>query len=262
LLDVGDSRKKPIGPDWFATLIPSRPSGFSCSRVELPLLRHSWLLICSCVACYLARAHAYGNEPSWLLVKHFRSHSRTCRFNSARTSRSCNFTVGLALRIEPAPRYSCTDRLAAVQLLLPSSPCYNRRLRFTTSASGSPPLVHPTSERARVLDTAIAFPHLAQKLFTATPPARAVARHVVALHSYFSSPVAGPALAPALPCHSRARSNRVRSRPASHLGYTARVPQPQLHSHARASSSATSVPASDRHGRHCQTWPSRSLRPP
>jgi hypothetical protein len=46
----------------------------------------SWLLICSRVARCLARAHACGIEPSRPLAKHFRSHSRTCRFNSARTS--------------------------------------------------------------------------------------------------------------------------------------------------------------------------------
>jgi hypothetical protein len=47
-------------------------------------------------------------------------------------------------------------------------------------------------------------------------------------------PVAGPALALALPHRSRARPNRVRSWPASRLAYTARVLQPQLHSHAPA----------------------------
>jgi hypothetical protein len=43
-------------------------------------------LICSRVVCRLARAHAYGIEPSRPLVEHSRSHSRTCRFNSSRTS--------------------------------------------------------------------------------------------------------------------------------------------------------------------------------
>jgi hypothetical protein len=85
LLDVVHSWDKTMEPNWFATLIPSRPSGFSCSQVELPLLRHSWLLICSRVACRLACAHACGNEPSQPLAKHVRLHSRTRRFNSART---------------------------------------------------------------------------------------------------------------------------------------------------------------------------------
>jgi hypothetical protein len=77
-------------PDWFTMLIPSRPSGFSCSWVELPLLTYPWLLTCSRVACCLARAHACGIEPSWPLAKHFRSHSRTRQFDSARTSGFCN----------------------------------------------------------------------------------------------------------------------------------------------------------------------------
>jgi hypothetical protein len=154
----GDLRKKPIGPDWFAMLIPLRPSGFSCSRVELPLLRHSWLLICSRMTDYFARAHVCGIEPSRLLVKHLHSHSRMRRFNFARTSRFYNFAVGLALRVEPAPRYSCPDRLAVVQLLLPNSPRCNRHPRFTSSPSSSLPLVHLASERARVLDTATLAP--------------------------------------------------------------------------------------------------------
>jgi hypothetical protein len=56
-----------------------------------------------------------------------------------------------------------------------------------------------------ILDTATAFPHLVQKLSTTTPPA------------------AGLALAPASPHRSRARSNCVRSWPASCLAYTARL---------------------------------------
>jgi hypothetical protein len=39
------------------------------------LLSHHWPLTCSCVARCLARAHAYGIEPSRPLAKHFRSHS-------------------------------------------------------------------------------------------------------------------------------------------------------------------------------------------
>jgi hypothetical protein len=59
------------------------------------LLSHHWLLTCSRVACCLARAHACGIEPSRPLAKHFRSHSRTRRFYSARTSGFCN-TVPLS----------------------------------------------------------------------------------------------------------------------------------------------------------------------
>jgi hypothetical protein len=194
--------------DWSAMLTPPRTSGFSCSRLSLHcsracaaetrpahsrsflqdrrawlhllrtisiLLLHPWSSTCSRVVYCLAYARACGNETSWPSTEHSRSHSRTRRFNSARTSGSCNFAAGLMLCVEPAPRYS-----------------YNRRLRFATSPSGSPPLVHLTRERAHVLDTAnrapprdhrsvgvltaTAFSHLAQKPATATPPARTPAR--------------------------------------------------------------------------------------
>jgi hypothetical protein len=109
--------------DWFAMPTPLRTSGFSGSRLSLlcsrtcaaeagpahprsllqdrrarshllhtipVLLSHHWPLTCSRVACCLARAHACGIEPSRPLAKHFRSHLRTHRFNSARTSGFCN----------------------------------------------------------------------------------------------------------------------------------------------------------------------------
>jgi hypothetical protein len=59
------------------------------------LLSHHWLSTCSRVACCLARALACGIEPSRPLAKHFCSHLRTRRFNSAQTSRSCNSVVSL-----------------------------------------------------------------------------------------------------------------------------------------------------------------------
>jgi hypothetical protein len=57
-------KDKTMEPDGFAMPTPPRTSGFSCSRVELPLLTHPWLLTCSRVACCLARALAYGIESS------------------------------------------------------------------------------------------------------------------------------------------------------------------------------------------------------
>jgi hypothetical protein len=126
LLDVVDSWKKPIGPDWFAMPTPSRTSGFFCTRLSLlcsrtcaaeawpahprsflqerrawshlrcaasALLSHHWPSTCSRVVCCFAYARTCGNESSRPLAKHFRSHSRTRRFNSARTSGSCNFAV-------------------------------------------------------------------------------------------------------------------------------------------------------------------------
>jgi hypothetical protein len=63
----------------------------------------------------------------------------------------------------------------------------------------------------------------------------------------FPPPVAEPALAPALPHRSRARPNRVRSLPASHLAYNARVRPPPGTPHAgsccpRASPRQTAAP--------------------
>jgi hypothetical protein len=66
-----------IEPDWSAMLTPPRTLGFSCSRVELPLLMHPWLLTCSRVIYYPARAHACGIKPSWPPVEHSRSYPRT-----------------------------------------------------------------------------------------------------------------------------------------------------------------------------------------
>jgi hypothetical protein len=75
------------------------------------------------------------------------------------------------------------------------------------------------------------------------------------------SSVAEPAVAPALPHRSRARPNRVRSWPASHLAYTARVPQPQLHSHARASTASINpAPAPPRQSSSARAPPRRELR--
>jgi hypothetical protein len=63
-------------------------SHFLCAAPVLP--PYPWPLTCSCVACCLARAHVCGIEPSRPPAKHFRSQSRTRRFNSARTSGFCN----------------------------------------------------------------------------------------------------------------------------------------------------------------------------
>jgi hypothetical protein len=50
------------------------------------LLPHHRPPTCLRVVCCFAYARACGNGPSQPLAKHFRSHSRTRRFNSARTS--------------------------------------------------------------------------------------------------------------------------------------------------------------------------------
>jgi hypothetical protein len=82
-------------------------------RTVLVLLSHHWLLTCSCMSCCLARALACGIETSQLLAKHFRSHSRTRRFSSARTSGSCNFAVlsnccdAIRVGLPPLPILRC-----------------------------------------------------------------------------------------------------------------------------------------------------------
>jgi hypothetical protein len=112
-----------------------------------------------------ARAHACGIEPSRPLAKHFRSHSRTCWFNSARTSGSCNSVVlsiccdairtGLPLppvlhcasnphRVAPVPTASCR------YVASPSdSPRHNRHLclREGRGLPASGPCLPPPSPR-------------------------------------------------------------------------------------------------------------------
>jgi hypothetical protein len=77
----------------------------------------SWLLICSRVARCLARTHACGIEPSRPLAKLFRSHSRTRRFNSARTSGFYNSVVlptccdAIRAGLPPPPVMRCASNL-------------------------------------------------------------------------------------------------------------------------------------------------------
>jgi hypothetical protein len=160
-----DSWKKPIRPDWFAMPTPSRPTGFSCSRLSLHcsracaaetrsahprsllqdrrarshllrvvpvLLSHHWLSTCSRVACCLACAHACGIKPSRPPAEHSRSHPRTRRFRSARTSRSCNFaalsiccdTIRVDLPTPPVLRCASNPRHVAPALTtLPLRSC-------------------------------------------------------------------------------------------------------------------------------------------
>jgi hypothetical protein len=91
------------------------------------LLSHHWLLICSRVACCLARALACGIEPSRPLAKHFRSHSRTRRFNSARTSGSCNSTV----------HSTCCDVIRVDLPLPPVLRCASNPRRVTPAPTAS-----------------------------------------------------------------------------------------------------------------------------
>jgi hypothetical protein len=129
LLVVVDPWDETIESNWFAMLAPSRTSGFSCSRVELPLLSHPWFLTCSRVACCLAHALAYGIEPSRPLAKRFRSHSRTRRFNSAQTFGFCNFVVHPTccdtICLPPKPSLLPFRSLARALAARTSAPCYS-----------------------------------------------------------------------------------------------------------------------------------------
>jgi hypothetical protein len=91
------------------------------------LLSHHWLLIYSRMACCLARALACGIKPSRPLAKHFRSHSQTCRFNSARTSGSCNSTV----------HSTCCDVIRVDLPLPPVLRCASNPRRVTPAPTAS-----------------------------------------------------------------------------------------------------------------------------
>jgi hypothetical protein len=194
LLDVVDPWDETIKPDWFTMPTPPRTSGFPCSRLSLHcsracaaetrsahprsllqdhrawshllravpvLLSHHWPSTCSCVACCLARALACGIEPSRPLAKHFRSHSRTRRFNSARTSGFYNSAAlstccdAIRTGLPPPPVLRCALNPRCVTLAPTSAGVKgarrawlhrisselvtpDRRLRFTASPSDLP----------------------------------------------------------------------------------------------------------------------------
>jgi hypothetical protein len=75
------------------SLLQDRHAWSHLLRAVPVLLSHHWPLTCSRVACCLARALACGIEPSRPPVEHSRSHPRTRRSNSARTSEPCNSAV-------------------------------------------------------------------------------------------------------------------------------------------------------------------------
>jgi hypothetical protein len=124
-----------IEPDWFVMPIPPRTSRFSCSRVELPLLRHSWLLICSCVACYLARALACGIEPSRSLVEHSRSYEPSLLLR--RTT----------LALSASARAMVCSHLATSKFSTNSSQC--RLISSTAFSSTVFDVFHPRSRCSR-----------------------------------------------------------------------------------------------------------------
>jgi hypothetical protein len=155
-----------IEPDWFAKPTSPRTLGFSCSRVELPLLTHPWLLTSSRVACCFACALACGIEPSQPPVERSRSHPRMRQSNSTQTSRSSNFAAGLALRsCSSRARRAITIAFASPLLLLscraltaPSPPRGPRPacIRITTSAAvrARPPPFSTSSSQCRLTSSA------------------------------------------------------------------------------------------------------------
>jgi hypothetical protein len=145
------------------------------------------------MACRLARAHAYGIKPSRPPVEHSRSHSRTCRFNSTRTSAWIKRARRTWLHLAP-PSLSHLDIASA------SSPFLSARHAITIS----PPSRGPWFTCIKVVPS-VALSLTASNVHHVRPsctPTRsrpelaqrehrhalhAVALHVVALHSSSSS---------------------------------------------------------------------------
>jgi hypothetical protein len=127
------------------------------------LLLDHWLLTYSCEVYCLARAHACGIESSRAPVEHSRSHSRTCQFNSARTSGSCNSAAfppatcydAIRAGLPPPPVLLCASnpcRVASALTALPlcsSSFRIRRAITADSCAPGSPSL-HAAAPLARV----------------------------------------------------------------------------------------------------------------
>jgi hypothetical protein len=240
------------------SLLQDRRAWSHLLRAVPILLSHHWTSTYSRVVCCLVRAHACGNKPSWPPVEYSRSHSRTRRFNSAWTSGSCNsaalptccdaIRAGLpppsvfALLVEPAPRCSCTDRLAAVQLLLPSLPCHTRPLCLREGHGLlAPGHLHVLNEQFAVP------PDLVRCL-----PLNGLRRP--------------PRAAPLLPCGS-ARSRRIAAPPhRARLPCTLTQSQPELaqrgnrHTlHAVVPSSAPALPVPHPHTHACTSSPCTPL---
>jgi hypothetical protein len=137
------------------------------------------------------------NRAEPVTGKHFRSYSRTRRFNSARTSGSCNFA---ALSI-------CCDAIRVGLLPLPVL-CCTSNPRRVTPASTALPLRSCSFRICRAIIAAFASPLLLPARFAITTPPSLLLLYSLACisaartstPSYFSSSSsAGPAFASALP---------------------------------------------------------------
>jgi hypothetical protein len=114
------------------------------------LLPHHRPPICLRVVGCFAYARACRNELSRPLAKHFRSHSRTRRFDSARTSGFCNsvalFTCCDAIRVDlpppPVLRYASNLRCVA-SAIRTSAPHYS------SSSAAGPVLASALPHRSR-----------------------------------------------------------------------------------------------------------------
>jgi hypothetical protein len=216
------------------------------------LLPHQWPPSCLRVVCCLAYAHTCGIEPSRPPVEHSRLHPRTRRFNSARTSGSCNSAAlsiccdAIRTGLPPPPVMRCASnpcRVAPALTALPLRSCSFRAQRAITAAFASSLLLPArlAITTAASLSVASAAPRraldvvepwkealdamlFADKLLP-NPPllllcslARASAART-STRRYSSASAAGPALAPALPRLSAicARPCRVRPWPVSRV---------------------------------------------
>jgi hypothetical protein len=225
----------------------------------------------------LARAHTCGNEPSRPLVEHFRSHSRTRRFNSTRTSRSCNFAAGLALHVKTAlvasPRCHAVCRQAAAEpastapllscacfcrthvhssLLLFLLICWTRVALALSCRTCTTVALHTVATSARQRPASLT-PRPAAGPSRPSAPCASAFRRTPKLRPRYCHRVPASCAKTfhrnsSYACHRSARRclaqlllfSCCRTRACS--AFIAHVPQPQLHSHARASSSAASVP--------------------
>jgi hypothetical protein len=134
------------------SLLQDRRARSHLLRAVPVLLSHHWPSTYSRVVCCLARAYARGIEPSRPLAKHFRSHSRMRRFNSARTSGSWNSAAlstccdAIRTGLPPPPVLCCTSNPCRVTLALTALPLRSCSFRIhrAITAVFALPLLLPT----------------------------------------------------------------------------------------------------------------------